>query len=176
MGVILRRRDGRGPILRERVVVACRRARGLARFVRAQESRSVYGVAMIDRAMTELRQGWKRGHWMWYVFPQARGLGRSVNSRVYALTPREAQAYLWHPVLGLRLMECVQIVMDLNLAGARCETVLGPVDTMKYRSCLELFAGLPRTNSIFRAAMEVERQSRETYDRWVKVRENEERT
>jgi uncharacterized protein (DUF1810 family) len=90
------------------------------------------------RALAELQAGEKRSHWMWYVFPQLRGLGRSDNANYYGIASLdEARAYLAHPVLGARLRECV--VALLNLGGSDAEAVLGTVDAQKLRSCLTLF-------------------------------------
>ena len=80
----------------------------LARFVRAQEP--VY-----DQAMSEIRSGRKQSHWMWFIFPQFNGLGSSATSRLYAITSvAEAEAYLAHPVLGVRLQESVQAVLGVE--------------------------------------------------------------
>ncbi|WP_237219651.1 DUF1810 domain-containing protein [Sphingomonas arenae] len=104
----------------------------LQRFVDAQ--RGAY-----EGALAELHAGAKRGHWMWFVFPQARGLGRSAMAELYGITGlEEARAYLAHPVLGPRLRESVAAV--LGHAGQRtAEQMLGPVDATKLRSCLTLF-------------------------------------
>lgn len=106
----------------------------LERFVRAQAG----GVH--EGALAELKAGRKRGHWMWFVFPQARGLGRSAMAEYYGIGGvEEARAYLAHPLLGPRLRECVAAV--LSHAGERtAEEMLGAVDAMKLRSCLALFA------------------------------------
>lgn len=105
---------------------------GLDRFVAAQEG-------IFDRALAEIRQGRKQGHWMWFIFPQMKGLGRSGMAQHYAIgSLEEARAYLAHPVLGYRLEEAVHALLGL---GSRCtaEAVLGPVDAMKLRSSLTLF-------------------------------------
>ena len=89
-------------------------------------------------ALAELQAGAKRSHWMWYVFPQLRGLGRSDQAQFYGLASlEEARAYLSDPVLGGRLRECV--VALLNLGGSDPEQVLGAVDALKLRSSLTLF-------------------------------------
>ena len=110
----------------------------LERFVRAQAG-GVY-----EAALTELKAGKKRGHWMWFIFPQMRGLGRSAMSEFYGISgEEEARAYLAHPVLGPRLRECVAAVRAWE--GERTlEEMLGEVDAMKFRSCLELFEGVAR--------------------------------
>ena len=102
----------------------------LERFVDAQRS-------TWDTALAELRAGRKESHWMWFVFPQLRGLGRSSTSRFYGLAGLdEARAYLEHPVLGPRLgMACDAI---LGAPGGAVE-ILGPIDAMKLRSCATLF-------------------------------------
>ena len=106
----------------------------LDRFVAAQDRGGTY-----QRAVAELRAGAKVSHWMWFVFPQVAGLGMSAMAREYAISSLpEARAYLAHPVLGPRLRECARIV-----AGTRdrtAEQVFGPVDAMKLRSSMTLFA------------------------------------
>ncbi len=104
----------------------------LDRFVEAQEG--VYGTAL-----AEIRRGAKRSHWMWFVFPQIAGLGRSPAARHFAISSLdEARAYLAHPVLGARLRECVAALRDLPPTDA--EAVFGSTDAMKLRSSLTLFA------------------------------------
>ena len=112
----------------------------LQRFVAAQEG--VY-----DAALAELRRGRKTSHWMWFVFPQVRGLGRSPTAQRYAVTGlEEARAYLGHPLLGPRLRECAAALLDVasdeQRAGRRPDAarVLGPVDATKLRSSMTLFA------------------------------------
>ena len=104
----------------------------LDRFVAAQD-------AIYDRALAELRAGSKRSHWMWFVFPQLAGLGRSPTATFYGIRSlEEARAYLGHPLLGQRLRECVGAL--LPWAGRRtAEQILGPVDALKLRSSLTLF-------------------------------------
>ena len=103
----------------------------LARFVQAQEG--VY-----ERALSEVRSGRKRSHWMWYIFPQFDGLGFSSMSRRYAIKSlAEAQAYLSHPVLGPRLLECVDAA--LGVRGRTALEVFGSPDDMKLKSCATLF-------------------------------------
>ena len=105
----------------------------LERFVEAQG-----GDATYDRALGELRAGRKRSHWMWFVFPQLAGLGRSVMAQRYAISGLdEARAYLSHPVLGPRLLACTQAVLDLDERDP--DVVLGSVDSMKLRSSMTLF-------------------------------------
>ena len=89
-------------------------------------------------ALSELRAGAKRSHWMWYVFPQLRGLGRSDTAVYYAISSLdEARAYLADPVLGKRLLECIDALLRLRDTSA--EDVLGNVDALKLRSSLTLF-------------------------------------
>jgi uncharacterized protein (DUF1810 family) len=103
----------------------------LQRFVDAQQP--VY-----ERACRELRQGRKQSHWMWFVFPQIKGLGRSETAQQYAISSREeASAYLAHPILGPRLRECSRIVADLE--GVSAEDIFGYPDEMKFRSSMTLF-------------------------------------
>jgi len=105
----------------------------LARFVTAQDGGGTYASAL-----AELRAGRKTGHWMWFVFPQVAGLGRSETSRRYAIASRaEAAAYLEHVLLGPRLIECTRIV-DATRARSATE-IFGPVDAQKLRSCMTLF-------------------------------------
>ena len=106
----------------------------LQRFIEAQDAGDSYGSAL-----QELRHGRKTGHWMWFVFPQLAGLGRSPTARHYALRGAdEARAYLAHPVLGPRLRACAQAVTDL--ATSDPVAVLGSVDAQKLRSSMTLFA------------------------------------
>src|ERR1019366_3065458 len=105
----------------------------LQRFVAAQDAHGTY-----DRATAELRAGAKASHWMWFVFPQITGLGRSSVSRRYAICSlAEARAYLAHPVLGPRLVECATIVA--GLAGRTAEQIFGGIDAQKLRSSMTLF-------------------------------------
>lgn len=104
----------------------------LDRFVDAQ--RDSY-----DAALSEIRRGAKRSHWMWYVFPQVAGLGSSAMAQRYAIgSLDEARAYLAHPVLGPRYHACVRALQDL--AGTTAQAVFGAVDAAKLRSSLTLFA------------------------------------
>jgi uncharacterized protein (DUF1810 family) len=106
-------------------------AEGLDRFVAAQWD--AYPIAL-----AELRAGAKRSHWMWFVFPQLVGLGRSETARHYAIASLdEARAYLAHPLLGTRLRACVEALQDLDHGSA--EAVFGDIDALKLRSSLTLF-------------------------------------
>ena len=103
----------------------------LVRFLLAQDG--VYQVAL-----GEIRRGAKRSHWMWFIFPQIAGLGRSSMARRFAITSiAEAQAYLDHPLLGARLRECVSALA--NLSDADAGHVFGTIDAMKLKSSLTLF-------------------------------------
>ncbi len=105
----------------------------LERFLRAQDASGTYG-----QALAELRAGLKRGHWMWFVFPQVAGLGRSATAQRYAVSGLpEARAYLAHPVLGPRLVECARALDELAETDAR--RVLGGIDAVKLRSSMTLF-------------------------------------
>lgn len=116
----------------------------LARFVEAQEG--VY-----PSALAEIRRGAKRGHWMWFMFPQMKGLGRSAMADRFGIASiDEARAYLEHPVLGQRLRECVEALQDLT--GVTATDVFGDVEAMKLRSSLTLFA-LAGGGPIFEAAL-----------------------
>jgi uncharacterized protein (DUF1810 family) len=113
----------------------------LTRFVQAQERD-------YERAISEIRSGRKRSHWMWYIFPQFEGLGLSSTSRQYAIKSiAEAQAYLRHPVLGPRLQESAQAT--LGLEGRSASDVFGSPDDMKLRSCATLFAWVSPAGSVF---------------------------
>ena len=104
------------------------------------------------QALQELRDGRKRTHWIWYVLPQLRDLGRSQMAREYGIADRsEAAAYMAHPLLGARLIECVDAL--LAHAGQCPEDILGEVDALKFRSCLTLFAEVAPDEPCFRAAL-----------------------
>ena len=124
----------------------------LERFVEAQQGR--YAAAL-----AELRAGRKTTHWIWYVLPQLRALGRSELARRYGLSGRqEAADYLAHPVLGPRLVECVNALLahsDKTAVG-----ILGEIDAMKFRSCLTLFAQVQLGERCFDEALAVFYQGR----------------
>lgn len=106
----------------------------LRRFVAAQDHDSAF-----IRALAELRQGKKTSHWMWFVFPQIAGLGRSATAQKYAISGlAEAEAYLSHKLLGDRLKEATQIVAAANAGSA--DELFGPIDTNKLHSSMTLFA------------------------------------
>ncbi len=115
----------------------------LERFVKAQDARGTY-----DAALAELRAGRKTSHWMWFVFPQLAGLGLSETSRRYAISSLdEARAYLAHPLLGPRLQECARALLGLD--GRTATEILGPVDAVKLRSSLTLFARAAPEDPVF---------------------------
>jgi uncharacterized protein (DUF1810 family) len=118
----------------------------LSRFVDAQAS------GTYEQALRELRAGHKQGHWIWFVLPQIAGLGRSPTSQQYALSGLdEARAYLAHPVLGPRLVESAQALLDLP--GEDAVAVLGPIDAVKLRSSMTLFARAG-DDPVFRAVLD----------------------
>ncbi len=113
----------------------------LRRFVRAQETN-------YEQALAEIRGGRKRSHWMWYVFPQFDGLGFSETSRRYSIkSVAEAEAYLKHPVLGPRLLECAEALLAVE--GRSAHDIFGSPDDFKLRSCTTLFASVSPPGSVF---------------------------
>jgi uncharacterized protein (DUF1810 family) len=115
----------------------------LERFVAAQDAGATY-----PRALAELRAGRKASHWMWFIFPQVAGLGFSAMAQRYAVSGlAEARAYLGHPVLGPRLRECAGAVAAVD--GSTAGRILGPVDAMKLRSCMTLFAAAAPGETVF---------------------------
>ena len=120
----------------------------LARFVEAQDAEGTY-----SRALAELRAGRKRSHWVWFVFPQLAGLGRSATARHYALADvDEARAYVAHPVLGSRLRECCRALLDQPHTDRAA--VLGEVDAMKLRSSMTLFSAADPGEPSYRAVLD----------------------
>jgi len=106
----------------------------LERFVSAQDADGTF-----DRAQAELRRGQKTSHWMWFVFPQIAGLGQSPTSRKFAISSlEEAKAYLQHPVLGPRLLQCAGIIAAN--AGRSAEQTVGGIDAQKLHSSMTLFS------------------------------------
>jgi len=121
-------------------------AHDLDRFVEAQER--VY-----ERALAEIKNGRKRSHWMWFIFPQIDGLGLSAMSQRYAIKNREeAKAYLGHELLGPRLIDCVEAL--LTLEGLSAGEIFGYPDQMKLRSCATLFAQVSAPGSVFHRLLE----------------------
>lgn len=120
----------------------------LQRFVAAQDDGGTF-----DRAVAELAAGRKTSHWMWFVFPQVAGLGRSPTARRYAVTSlAEAVAFVRHPVLGPRLVRCATLLADRQ--GLTAEDVLGAVDAVKLRSSMTLFARAVPAEPAFTGVLE----------------------
>lgn len=118
----------------------------LQRFVEAQNR--VY-----EQVCRELRKGEKESHWMWFIFPQLRGLGHSQMASLYGISGRdEAEAYLKHPVLGPRLRECTRLVNQVE--GRSIGEIFGDPDDLKFRSSMTLFALSAPENQIFKHALE----------------------
>lgn len=118
----------------------------LNRFVTAQEG--VY-----DQALAEIRAGRKRSHWMWFIFPQIAGLGLSPTSQHFAIRDRgEAEAYLEHPILGARLIECCQALLALKTNSA--SDVFGYPDDLKLKSSATLFAAVSPPERVFEHILE----------------------
>jgi len=118
----------------------------LARFVSAQDG-------VFEQVVRELRQGRKRSHWMWFIFPQIAGLGQSAMARRFAIASlAEAKAYLGHPVLGPRLRECTRLVNAIE--GRPIEEIFGFPDDLKFRSSMSLFARAADDEQIFAEALE----------------------
>jgi uncharacterized protein (DUF1810 family) len=117
----------------------------LARFVKAQAD-------TYETALAELQSGVKRSHWIWFIFPQMKGLGQSSMSHRYGIgSLQEAEAYLAHPLLGPRLEHCTRTVLAIH--GASLSAIFGTPDDMKFRSCMTLFAHAARADSPYRAAL-----------------------
>jgi len=118
---------------------------GLQRFVDAQ-------MPVYETVRAELAAGRKRSHWMWFVFPQLRGLGVSSTARHYGIDSlAEARAYLAHPVLGARLRECCALM--LAVPGRSAHEILGSPDDLKFRSCLTLFSLAAPDEPVFGQAL-----------------------
>ena len=117
----------------------------LQRFVDAQAD-------VHEEVLAELAQGRKATHWMWFVFPQLRALGRSVTAHFYGIaSPEQARAYLRHPVLGPRLRQCVDQLLALKISNPHA--IFGSPDDMKLRSCLTLFAAIAVEEPRFEEAL-----------------------
>ncbi|PQA56962.1 DUF1810 domain-containing protein [Siphonobacter curvatus] len=118
----------------------------LNRFIEAQQEEYA-------QALSEIKNGRKRSHWMWYIFPQLKGLGYSHMAQHYGIADRaEAQAYVQHPVLGPRLIEISQALLDLPIANAT--VVLGSPDDLKLRSSMTLFATLEASDPVFQRVLD----------------------
>jgi uncharacterized protein (DUF1810 family) len=121
----------------------------LDRFVTAQDAGGAYRTAL-----AELRQGRKRSHWIWFVFPQLAGLGRSPMAQRYAIgSLAEARAYLADPVLGARLLEVSRALIELDDAGS-AEDILGTIDAVKLRSSMTLFHRAEPDQPVFREVLD----------------------
>ena len=113
----------------------------LARFTSAQD-------AVYDRALAEIRNGDKRSHWMWFIFPQIDGLGFSSTAKRYAIkSAKEARQYLAHAVLGPRLLECAEAVLAVE--GRSAFDIFGSPDDLKLKSCMTLFESVAGRDSVF---------------------------
>jgi uncharacterized protein (DUF1810 family) len=120
----------------------------LSRFVNAQNRNGTY-----EQVTAELRTGRKVTHWMWYIFPQVQGLGRSPMANEYAIgSLAEAQAYLRHPLLGPRLTECAQLLLAID--GKDAPAILGSIDAIKLRSSMTLFARADPQQTVFRQVLD----------------------
>ena len=118
----------------------------LQRFLDAQQTQ-------YQQALEELRAGRKRSHWIWFIFPQLQGLGRSAMAQRYAISGRaEAEAYLQHPVLGPRLLACTEAV--LKHCADSAQQILGSPDDLKFRSCMTLFAQAAQDPAPFEQALQ----------------------
>jgi len=118
----------------------------LHRFLTAQ-------APIYNTVLAELRAGRKSSHWIWFIFPQIAGLGRSGTAQQFAIgSLDEAKAYLQHPVLGPRLRTCTQLVLDVN--GRSAEEIFGYPDHLKFRSCMTLFLTAAPDNALFNAALD----------------------
>ncbi|MBQ3655089.1 MAG: DUF1810 domain-containing protein [Synergistaceae bacterium] len=119
----------------------------LERFLREQE----YDY---DTALDEIRAGHKQSHWIWYIFPQLRGLGRSYNSEFFGIEDiDEARAYLQHPVLGAHLREITEALLGLEVSDPE-KVMGGSIDSVKLNSCMTLFAHISEEGSIFHRVLD----------------------
>ena len=117
----------------------------LHRFVEAQDP--VY-----EQVCSELEQGFKMSHWMWFIFPQLEGLSLSATSKKFAISCLdEAVAYLNHPVLSTRLLDCTDLVTSVS--GRTIQRILGPIDSMKFQSSMTLFTHATTENELFEDAL-----------------------
>ncbi|CUS33604.1 conserved hypothetical protein [Candidatus Nitrospira nitrosa] len=120
-------------------------AYNLHRFLDAQE-------LVHDTVLAELRAGRKSSHWIWFIFPQIAGLGHSSMAQQFAIgSLNEAKAYFQHPILGPRLRECTQLV--LNVEGRSAEEIFPYPDNLKFRSCMTLFMVATTDNALFKSAL-----------------------
>jgi uncharacterized protein (DUF1810 family) len=117
----------------------------LERFVKAQNP-------VFEQVCAELRSGGKESHWMWFMFPQIKGLGYSSTSMRFAISSKEeAEAYLRHPILGPRLRECTELVVLVD--GLSIRDIFGYPDYLKFHSCMTLFAQATSENQVFKDAL-----------------------
>lgn len=117
----------------------------LHRFIVAQDP-------ICGRVLEELRKGQKRTHWIWFIFPQVRGLGHSQMASHYGIASREeAEAYLAHPILGPRLIECTELVNQVE--GRMIDQIFGYPDDLKFRSSMTLFASVAADKHVFEEAL-----------------------
>ena len=120
----------------------------LKRFVDAQAD------GVFEQSLAELESGRKRGHWMWFIFPQHRDLGRSGTAKFFGLSGiEEASAYAAHPLLGPRLRQCCAAVLPHLKAGRSAEAILGSIDAMKLRSSMEIFSEADHAQPLFGAVL-----------------------
>jgi len=125
----------------------------LERFLTAQDEHGTYGT-VYESALSELRRGSKTSHWMWVVFPQLAGLGRSSTAQYYAIASLdEARDYLQHPVLGARLRESCLALLAIEHPDP--ERILGGIDAVKLRSSMTLFARADPDEPLFRNVLDV---------------------
>jgi uncharacterized protein (DUF1810 family) len=118
----------------------------ISRFIQAQEE-------CYEGALAEIKSGRKTGHWMWFIFPQIKGLGNSENSIYYGIDDiNEALEYVNHPILGTRLVQMSQLL--LNVPTDDPEEILGHIDSLKLKSSMTLFAELPDANTVFQSVLD----------------------
>jgi uncharacterized protein (DUF1810 family) len=118
----------------------------LKRFLDAQEND-------FERALAEIKRGRKQSHWMWYIFPQIAGLGFSSTSKFYSIKDvSEAEDYLAHPVLGARLIEISEALLEIE--GKTANQIFGSPDDAKLKSSMTLFSALDNTNSVFQSVLD----------------------
>ena len=118
----------------------------LQRFIDAQNE-------VFEEVCAELRNGRKTSHWMWFIFPQIKGLGRSATAEMFAVSSREeAAAYASHPILGVRLLTCTRLVNSIE--GRSIRQIFGDPDDLKFRSCMTLFVHVCEENRPFLDAIE----------------------
>jgi uncharacterized protein (DUF1810 family) len=118
----------------------------LQRFIDAQ-------TPVFEQVISELRRGFKRTHWIWFIFPQIAGLGHSQMAKKFSLSSlAEAQAYIKHPLLGPRLRECTRLVNQVE--GRSIQQIFGYPDDLKFRSSMTLFAQATPDNALFQEALQ----------------------